>query len=127
VIWRVRDRATFQTLQRDGRRARRGPVTVVYLPATPAEVDRPARVAFAINRKVGNAVVRNKVRRRLRAALDEIDRTADGGLPAGTYLLAVRPEVTALSYRDLAERVGSGCAAVTAAVAGVGAGRRGSP
>jgi ribonuclease P protein component len=122
VIWRVRDRATFETLQRDGRRARRGPVTVVYLPA-PAQ---PARVAFAINRKVGNAVVRNKVRRRLRAILGDLDRRADAGLAAGTYLLTVRPEVTALSYRDLAERVRSGCTAVTATADATDP-RRGSP
>lgn len=34
----------------------------------PAELDRPAaiRVGFTVSRKVGNAVVRNRVRRRLR-------------------------------------------------------------
>jgi ribonuclease P protein component len=115
VIWRVRDRATFETLQRHGRRVRRGPVTVVYLPA-PAP---PARVAYAINRKVGNAVARNKVRRRLRAIVGELDRETVGGLPAGTYLLTVRPEVTSLPYRDLADRVRSGCTAVTAAASDV--------
>jgi len=102
-------------------------VTVVYLPATYADgLDRPARVAFAINRKVGNAVVRNKVRRRLRAILGELDRAADDGLAGGTYLLTVRPEVTSLSYRDLADRVRSGCESVTAAP-GADLPRRGSP
>jgi ribonuclease P protein component len=88
-------------------------VTVVHLPAA----QRPARVAFAINRRVGNAVVRNKVRRRLRAIVGELDRErADaGGLPAGTYLLTVRPEVTSLSYRELRDRVRSGCDALTGA------------
>lgn len=99
-------------------------MTVVYLPAA----QRPARVAFAINRRVGNAVVRNKVRRRLRAIVGELDRelTPGGGLPAGTYLLTVRPEVTSLSYRELADRVRSGCEAVTKAAA-AGASGRGSP
>ncbi|MAF49030.1 MAG: ribonuclease P protein component [Rhodospirillales bacterium] len=32
----------------------------------------PIRVGFTVSRKVGNAVVRNRVRRRLRAAADEI-------------------------------------------------------
>jgi ribonuclease P protein component len=72
-------------------------------------------VAFAINRKVGNAVVRNKVRRRLRSILVELDREVEGGLAAGTYLLTVRPEVTTLPYRDLADRVRSGCAALAGA------------
>jgi ribonuclease P protein component len=105
-------------------------VTVVYLPAPAGLEAPPARVAFAINRKVGNAVVRNKVRRRLRAILGELDReaAADGGLPGGTYLLTVRPEVTSLSYRDLADRVRSGCAAVaTTAPAGTDVPRRGAP
>jgi ribonuclease P protein component len=111
MIWRVRDRATFDALQRDGLRARRGPVTVVYVPAD----SPPARVAFAINRRVGNAVTRNKVRRRLRSILVDLDREVDEGLAVGTYLLTVRPEVTTLPYRDLAERVRSGCAAVASA------------
>ena len=99
-------------------------MTVVYLP--PTQSAAPARVAFAINRKVGNAVTRNKVRRRLRSIVGELDRATDGGLPAGTYLLTVRPEVTSLSYRDLAGKVRSGCEAVMAADARTGAARRGS-
>ncbi len=47
---------------------------------------RPPRVAFAIGKQVGPAVVRNKVRRRLRAI------AAAQALPSGAYLLSVRPE-----------------------------------
>jgi ribonuclease P protein component len=41
----------------------------------------PPRVAFAVGRRVGGAVDRNRVRRRLRAI------ARDTGLPAGTWLV----------------------------------------
>jgi ribonuclease P protein component len=103
LIGRVGDRASFDALRRDGRRARRGPVTVVHLPGT-GEV----RVAYAIGRAVGPAVVRNKLRRRLRAAVRELD-VSTGGLPTGTYLVSLRPEAASASYehlrRDLATTI----------------------
>ncbi|MBN2621752.1 MAG: ribonuclease P protein component [Acidimicrobiales bacterium] len=70
-------------------------MTVVHLPGT-GEV----RVAYAIGRKVGPAVVRNKVRRRLRAAVRELDRSS-GGLPTGAYLISLRPEAAGRSYAEL--------------------------
>lgn len=59
----------------------------------------PPRVAFAIGRPVGNAVTRNRIRRRLRAALREL-QTA-GRLPAGDYLLGGRAEAASLPWTDL--------------------------
>lgn len=75
-------------------------MTVVHLPG-PREV----RVAFAIGRKVGPAVVRNRLRRRLRAAARDLDRST-GGLPTGAYLIMLRPEAARLSYRDLHDDLG---------------------
>jgi len=40
--------------------------------ASGAEDVAPVRVGFTVSRRVGNAVVRNRVRRRLRAAAEEI-------------------------------------------------------
>src|SRR5687767_8869383 len=68
LIWRLRDRATFVALRRSGRRVTRGPITVLWLPANPTE---PTRVAYAVGRGVGPAVVRNRLRRRLRAIIRE--------------------------------------------------------
>jgi ribonuclease P protein component len=64
VIWRIRDRATFARFRRDGRRFRIGPVWMTVIPAPTAV---PPRVAYAVGRSAGNAVDRNRVRRRLRA------------------------------------------------------------
>jgi ribonuclease P protein component len=109
LIGRVGDRATFDALQRDGRRARRGPMTVTFLPGG-ADV----RVAYAIGRRVGPAVVRNRVRRRLREAVRDLDRSTPGGLACGAYLVSARPEAAARSYRELRDDLGRACVAVTA-------------
>ena len=108
MIGRVRDRGTFESLRRDGRRARRGPVTVTYLPAHPGSDS--TRVAYGISRKVGGAVVRNRTRRRLRAILHDLDRGPDGLRP-GTYLLTARPDVVDVDYGHLADLVADACSA----------------
>src|SRR5438445_12716288 len=51
-VWRIRDRATFADLRRDGTRTRSGPVTVTFLPG---DTDHPPRVAYAVGRTVRGA------------------------------------------------------------------------
>lgn len=108
LIWRVRDRATFEALRREGRRTRRGSLTVTYVPAD----DTPPRVAYGIGRKVGPAVVRNRVRRRLRAAARALAATP--GLASGAYLVTVGPGAADASAAELHRLLGEACAAVTA-------------
>jgi len=63
----------------------------------------PGRVAVIAGRKVGNAVARNRGKRRLRAAIAEI------GLPAGLDVVAVARMITpAVPYRELVEQVAFG-------------------
>ncbi|MGH9264247.1 MAG: ribonuclease P protein component [Acidimicrobiales bacterium] len=94
MIWTVRDRATFEALRRDGRRVRQGPITVTWLAGDPAE---PPRVAYAIGRRAGGAVVRNRIRRRLRA----ITREVGAQLRPGAYLFGASAAAASLSYGDL--------------------------
>jgi ribonuclease P protein component len=54
-------------------------------------------VAYAVNRKVGNAVKRNLLRRRMRAIVAEW--AAD--LPTGAYLVRSGPEGPVLEFREL--------------------------
>lgn len=84
-------------------------MTVVHLPGA-ADV----RVAFSIGRKVGPAVVRNKLRRRLRAAARDLDRST-GGLPTGAYLIMLRPEAAGRSYDDLRHDLADAIASATVA------------
>ena len=95
LIWRVRDRATFAVLARAERHAR-GPVTVRFVPG---ESEAPPRVAYAVG-GVGNAVVRNRLRRRLRAAVAGAEaELADGG----AYLVSARREALTMPFDALVE------------------------
>ena len=68
------------------------------------------RVAFAIGRRVGPAVARNRLRRQLRAAVREID-VETGGLRPGAYLVSLRPEAARRPYAELRSDVGAALAA----------------
>ena len=92
LIWRVNNRATFLAF-RHARRARRGLITVAWVDD---DRDLPARVAFAISKKVGPAVVRNRLRRRLR----ELARR--GGLRSGAWMIIASPGAGEASFAALA-------------------------
>jgi ribonuclease P protein component len=70
---------------------RRGPLTVTYLEAPP-----PPRVAYAISRKVGGAVDRNRLRRRLRALASQTD------LGSGAWLVSASPGASDATFAELA-------------------------
>jgi ribonuclease P protein component len=61
-------------------------------------------VAYAIGRRVGSAVDRNRVRRRLRAA---VSAHADELLEGGAYLFEAERTVLTLGYTDLCASVGA--------------------
>jgi len=65
------------------------------------------RVGFTASRKVGNAVVRNRAKRRLRAAAAEV--LARDGRPGTDYVLIAR---AGTGERDYAELVGDLAAAL---------------
>lgn len=98
-LWRVTERESFQDLRRGGRRVRRGSLAVTFLAPDPSSPPTPPRVAFAIGTTVGGAVVRNRIRRRVRAALRGllvVDR-----LPAGTYLIGATTETAQMPWSKL--------------------------
>lgn len=86
---RMRLSSDFETAVRRGRRAGRS--TVVAHASRRQAGDEPARVGFVVSRAVGSAVVRNRVKRRLRAVLAARVRS----LPAGV-LLVVRANPAAV-------------------------------
>jgi ribonuclease P protein component len=99
LIWRIRDRATFDALAA-GRRRRRGPISMTFLPGDPSI---PPRVAYAIGKRVGPAVVRNRVRRRMRAAM-LAHRNALA--PGGVYLLGAAPAAAQAGYAEIDTAIG---------------------
>ncbi len=58
----------------------------------------PPRVAYAVGRGVGGAVVRNRVRRRLRAATRA---HAEELVPGSAYLVGTSPSAAGKSYAEL--------------------------
>ena len=60
-------------------------------------------VAFAIGRALGPAVTRNKLRRRLRAILVELDR--QGLVPSALMLIGATPAAKELTFDQLRQNV----------------------
>ena len=95
LIWRVRDRATFAALARAERHVQ-GPVTVRVVPG---ESQSPARVAYALS-GAGNAVARNRLRRRLRAA---VGLAGTELAPGAAYLVSARREALTMPFDALVD------------------------
>jgi ribonuclease P protein component len=86
-------------LRRSGTRIRSGAVIVTHLPASPT-TGVPPRVAFAIGRRIGGAVQRNRLRRQLRAAFRQLSAQPTG-VPAGAYLVGVQRRAVSSTYSQL--------------------------
>jgi ribonuclease P protein component len=69
-------------------------LTVTFVDTSPSD---PPQVAYAIGSKVGGAVVRNRLRRRLRAIAHE----AAPQLPKGAYLITAAPAAADLTFGEL--------------------------
>ncbi|MGH9050729.1 MAG: ribonuclease P protein component [Acidimicrobiia bacterium] len=95
----MRDRATFAALSR-ARARREGPVTLRYV--TGSDLAHP-RVAFAASRATGSAVARNRVRRRLRAAVAAHRAELN---PGAAYLFTADREAIAAPFDTLTTAVG---------------------
>jgi ribonuclease P protein component len=97
VTWRITDRSTFDALRRSGRRARSGSVSVIFVNDGGDRV----RVAYAVGRRFGGAVERNRLRRRMRAAVRAVELQVE--LNPGAYLVLPGKDTTRLGYEDLVE------------------------
>ncbi len=98
-VTRMRGRASFLDLRRNGVRGRMGPLTVTFV----ASGDELAEVGYAISRRVGNAVVRNRLRRRLRSAIADLSRAGKITLRGGRYLISPKSSATQLSFAELGQ------------------------
>jgi ribonuclease P protein component len=80
------------------------------------EVATPPRVAYSVGRRIGPAVVRNRLRRRLRAIV--ADFTAQ--LAPGAYLISAGPRAAQMSFADLRSAVGGALDRMRTAVSRTG-------
>lgn len=103
TVGRITTRATFTEVQRARARGASGPVRATFAPADEAAQGVFPQVGYAIGRRCGPAVVRNRLRRRARAVV----REEAPSLPRGAFLVRLEPGAAALSAaqfrHDLAE------------------------
>jgi ribonuclease P protein component len=96
---RLKTRADFLRIASSGRRAVR-PGLMLQAAARPSGLDGAVvRIGFTASRKVGNAVLRNRAKRRLRAAASDV--LARDGRPGTDYVLIARAGTGKRRYADL--------------------------
>jgi ribonuclease P protein component len=93
TVGRITSRATFAEVQRARARGACGPVRAVFAPVDEATPGVFPQVGYAIGRRCGSAVVRNRLRRRARAVVREQALS----LPRGAFLLRLEPGASGLS------------------------------
>ena len=90
---RIRKRADFLRVQQRGKKLSSGPLVALVLPS----VGPTARLGLTVSSKVGNAVVRSRVKRRLR----EVFRRQRQACPAVDVVVIARPSAAAASAAEL--------------------------
>ena len=81
------------------------------LQVRPRGDDNPAkRVGFTVTRKIGNAVVRNRCKRRLRALARQVLPTA--GLSGADHVLIGRSECPTRPFATMADELAAACARI---------------
>jgi ribonuclease P protein component len=93
-VERIRSPRTFDRFRTSGTAGTSGPLRVKFVRQNSWS---NAEVAYALGKKLGGAVVRNRLRRRLRAIVS----TEDVGLSPGAYLVSAGAGATELSFAEL--------------------------
>jgi ribonuclease P protein component len=112
---RLRSRVQYQAVARGAKAARPG---LVLQAAAAIDLESPPRLGFTVSRKVGNAVARNRVRRRLKEAV----RVIGGGSfkPGMDYVVIGRRAAIDRAFSDLVGDLVAGLAAVERANSAAG-------
>ena len=96
---RVRSTREFAAIQKRGRKVHSSNFVVLSFRQSPA---RTSRFGFAVSRRVGNAVTRNRLKRRLR----EMFRLHRRELaPARDFVVIAKPGAAGLSYAELVQEL----------------------
>lgn len=99
---RLRLRSSFLAVQHRGRRLPGQNLVLYVLPRPLQDRQARARMGLVVSKKVGNAVVRNRVKRWLREGYRRLDPPA----PAGVDLIVIaRPSEAKSSYQRTAREM----------------------
>jgi ribonuclease P protein component len=93
---RVRAAREFAAVRATGRTAHATALMLAWCPAT--EATAPTRYGFVVGKRVGNAVIRNLVKRRLRAIMAEMQADIAPGL---LVVITARQAAATRSFDDL--------------------------
>ncbi len=106
---RLKRRAAFKAVA-GGRRVTRPGFVLQALAVGGESGDRPPRFGITVTKKIGNAVVRNRIRRRLREALRAA--AVDHAQTGTDYVVVARSAALTLQFDRLVNDLISGFAAL---------------
>ena len=78
-VWRLRPRGEFERIRQNGRSWPHRFFVLIVLPH-PDRPEAPPRIGVAAGKKLGNAVTRNRFKRRLREAVRQVYPNIHGGI-----------------------------------------------
>lgn len=99
MIGPVENKRAFQAFRSAGVRVRSGSIQMIFTPTD--GTTSTIQLAFAINRKFGNAVQRNRARRRMRESFRQSCCSLPNPPLGGAFLLLADPEVKNVRFDDL--------------------------
>ncbi len=91
--YRLTNKRVFRYLYSHGKSVANRHMVLIYAPSK-----YPLRVGFVVSKKIGKAVVRNKVRRRMRESFRSVVERVQ---PKTNYILLARAGIDRLEYRQL--------------------------
>jgi ribonuclease P protein component len=97
-VWRLRPRGEFERIRQNGRSWPHRFFVLIVLPH-PDRPEAPPRIGVAAGKRLGNAVIRNRFKRRLREAVRRVYPNIHGGVD---LILIARAPIAEASVAQIA-------------------------